>query len=120
MFLEMQILAVESRFANLRAASVFPTIEDDQVFFLNQRQEHWSEIIAKAYMKSNGIYVIRERREIGTLYFSNFYFDWKIWPLYKSVFPPVGSSVGWSEGPSRFSFFCLLGATYGRVSGLFS
>ena len=34
--------------------------------------------------------------------------------LYKSLW----SSVGRSEGPSRFCFFGLLGATYGRVSDL--
>ena len=35
-----------------------------------------------------------------------------------SVRPLVRWSVGWSVRPSRFRFFDLLGATYGRVSGL--
>ena len=35
--------------------------------------------------------------------------------LYMSVCPSVGPSVGWSV---TLSLFGLLGATYGRVSGL--
>ena len=59
MFLEMQILALEGRFAFSRAANVFSKVEKDHGCF--QRQEHQYKIIAKACMKRDGIYVIWER-----------------------------------------------------------